>query len=46
VHREHDLPELTLHASRPVAAQVDGEALGELESLVFRSVPNALNVVV
>jgi diacylglycerol kinase family enzyme len=46
VHREHDLAELTLHASRPVAAQVDGEALGELESLAFRSVPDALNVVV
>jgi diacylglycerol kinase family enzyme len=46
VHREHDLPELTLRASRPVAAQVDGEALGDLETLTFRSVPNALRVVV
>ncbi len=46
VHRDHDLPGLTLRASRPVAAQVDGEALGELDQLAFRSVPDALNVVV
>jgi diacylglycerol kinase family enzyme len=46
VHRQHDLAELTLRASRPVAAQVDGEALGEVEALTFRSVPNALRVVV
>jgi diacylglycerol kinase family enzyme len=46
VHREHDLPELTLRASRPVAAQVDGEALGDLQNLTLRSVPNALRVVV
>ena len=39
-------PELTLRASRPVATQVDGEALGDLESLTFRSVPDALRVVV
>lgn len=45
VHREHDLSRLTLRSSRPVAAQVDGEALGELSTLEFRSVPNALNVV-
>jgi diacylglycerol kinase family enzyme len=46
VHREHDLPELTLTATRPVAAQVDGEALGEFLSLTFTSVPDALRVVV
>jgi diacylglycerol kinase family enzyme len=46
VYREHDVSELTLTASRPVAAQVDGEALGELLSLTFRSVPDALRVVV
>lgn len=46
VHREHDLPELTLRSSRPVAAQVDGEALGETDELVLRSVPDALRVVV
>ncbi|MCY7372572.1 MAG: hypothetical protein LH461_02560 [Spirochaetaceae bacterium] len=46
VHREHDLAELTLRASRPVAAQVDGEALGETDKLVLRSVPDALRVLV
>ena len=46
VHRQHDLAELTLRASRPVAAQVDGEALGDLPALTFRAVPNALCVVV
>lgn len=46
VHREHDLPELTLRAVRPVAAQVDGESLGETTSLTFRSVAHALRVVV
>jgi diacylglycerol kinase family enzyme len=46
VHRQHDLARLTLRASRPVAAQVDGEALGDLEVLTLRSVPDALNVVV
>jgi diacylglycerol kinase family enzyme len=46
VHRAHDLPELTLQASRPVAAQVDGEALGATDELVFRSVPDALRVLV
>lgn len=46
VHREEDLSELTLHATRPVAAQVDGEALGALTELRMRSVPHALNVLV
>jgi diacylglycerol kinase family enzyme len=46
VHREHDLASLTLRSSRPVAAQVDGEALGSLTALDLRSVPNALNIVV
>ncbi len=46
VHREHDLPELTLRATRPVAVQVDGEPLGERAALTFRSVPAALRVVV
>ncbi len=46
VHQEHDLPALTLQASRPVEAQVDGEALGRMTSLEFRSVPDALEVVV
>ncbi len=46
VHREHDLPSLTLRASRPVEAQVDGEALGPVRELVLRAVPDALDVVV
>jgi diacylglycerol kinase family enzyme len=45
VHREHDLAELTLRAVRPVAAQVDGEPLGERTELTFRSVPDAVRVV-
>lgn len=43
---EHDLAELSLRAVRPVAAQVDGEALGDLTELTLRSVPDALRVVV
>jgi diacylglycerol kinase family enzyme len=31
VHRQHDLAELTLRASHPVAAQADGEALGDIQ---------------
>jgi diacylglycerol kinase family enzyme len=40
----HDLPELTLRASRPVAFQIDGEYMGEREQVTFRSVPDALRV--
>jgi diacylglycerol kinase family enzyme len=40
----HDLPELTLRASRPVAFQIDGEYMGEREQVRFRSVPDALQV--
>ena len=31
-------------AARPVACQVDGDYIGELDEAVFRSVPSALNV--
>ncbi|HUZ23104.1 MAG TPA: diacylglycerol kinase family protein [Streptosporangiaceae bacterium] len=41
----HDLPELTLRASRPVAFQIDGEYMGEREQVTFRAVPDALRVV-
>jgi diacylglycerol kinase family enzyme len=41
----HDLPELTLRASRPVAFQIDGEYMGEREQVTFRSVPDALRVI-
>ena len=42
----HDQPELTLCSARPVAFQVDGEYVGEQESVRFRSVPDALRIVV
>jgi diacylglycerol kinase family enzyme len=42
---QHDLPRLTLRASRPVAFQIDGEYVGEREQVTFRSVPGALRVV-
>lgn len=45
VHRVHDLPEVTLCADRPIAAQVDGEHLGERTSLRLQSVPAALRIV-
>jgi diacylglycerol kinase family enzyme len=41
----HDLTELTVRADRPVAFQVDGEYVGEREQVSFRSVPNALRVI-
>jgi diacylglycerol kinase family enzyme len=42
----HDEAELTLCASRPVAFQLDGDYLGEHERVLFRSIPNALQVLV
>ncbi|NRQ36038.1 diacylglycerol kinase family lipid kinase [Nonomuraea sp. NN258] len=42
----HDEPEFTLTADRPVAFQLDGDYLGERESVTFRSTPNALQVLV
>jgi diacylglycerol kinase family enzyme len=42
----HDVTEFTLHASRPLALQVDGDWLGDRESVRFRSVPNVLRVIV
>ncbi|HEV7656307.1 MAG TPA: diacylglycerol kinase family protein [Mycobacteriales bacterium] len=44
--RVHDLAEFTLRASRPLALQVDGDWLGERESVRFRSVPDVLRVIV
>jgi len=41
----HDLPELTLRSARPVAFQLDGEYVGERESVRFLSVPDALRIV-
>lgn len=42
----HDAAELTLHAERPVAFQLDGDYLGEQESITFRSVPKAIRIVI
>ncbi|MQA04741.1 MAG: diacylglycerol kinase family lipid kinase [Streptosporangiales bacterium] len=41
----HDMPEFTVTAVRPLPHQVDGEYLGERERVTFRSVPEALDVV-
>jgi diacylglycerol kinase family enzyme len=41
----HDQAELTLRSTRPVAFQVDGEYMGEYESVRFVSVPDALRVI-
>jgi diacylglycerol kinase family enzyme len=41
----HDLPALLLRAARPVAFQLDGEYVGEVEEMDFWSVPGALRVV-
>jgi diacylglycerol kinase family enzyme len=40
------LDELSFEADRPIAFHIDGEYLGETESVAFRFVPNALSVVV
>jgi diacylglycerol kinase family enzyme len=42
----HDATELTLKASRPLAFQLDGDYLGERESVRFRSVPKAVQIVI
>ena len=42
----HDVPEFTLTAAHPVAAQVDGDYVGEVESVTFYTVRQALTVVV
>jgi diacylglycerol kinase family enzyme len=44
--RRHDLGGFTLRSDTPLAAQVDGDYLGELTELRFVSVPDALEVVV
>ncbi|HEY5989458.1 MAG TPA: diacylglycerol kinase family lipid kinase, partial [Streptosporangiaceae bacterium] len=42
----HDKASFTFHASRPVAFQVDGEYVGERDNVIFRSIPNALRVII
>lgn len=41
----HDQAAFTLHSDRPVALQVDGEYVGEHETVTFRAVPRALRVI-
>ncbi|KWX04157.1 DeoR family transcriptional regulator [Carbonactinospora thermoautotrophica] len=42
----HDEPEFTVSSERPIALQVDGEALGEFTRVRFVSVPRSLSVIV
>ncbi|HVF06065.1 MAG TPA: diacylglycerol kinase family protein [Frankiaceae bacterium] len=42
----HDVDEFTIRSDRPLAYQLDGDYLGEIEELAFRSLPDALSVVV
>jgi diacylglycerol kinase family enzyme len=42
----HDLPGLVVRADSPMPIQVDGDLLGEREKVHFRSVPEAISVVV
>ncbi len=42
----HDLDSFTVSSARPIAVQLDGDYIGERDEVVFRSVPQALSVVV
>ncbi len=42
----HDAATITLTASRPMAFQLDGDHLGDIESVTLRAVPHAIDVVV
>jgi diacylglycerol kinase family enzyme len=46
VVNRHDLGSLRLDATRPLAVQVDGEYIGERETMRLESVPRALSVIV
>jgi diacylglycerol kinase family enzyme len=41
----HDQSAFTLRSDRPVALQLDGEYVGEHESVTFRAVPHTLRVI-
>jgi diacylglycerol kinase family enzyme len=41
----HDQPEITVRSRRPAALQVDGDYVGDFETVTFRSVPDALRVI-
>jgi len=46
VRLRHDLDAFVVRASRPVPFQVDGDALDKRDAVSFRSVPNALRVLI
>ena len=41
----HDRAEITVRSRKPAALQVDGDYVGDAESVTFRSVPGALRVI-
>jgi len=41
----HDQARITVRSARPAAFQIDGEYVGERETVAFRSVPGALRVI-
>ena len=41
----HDVAELTVTAEVPVGLQIDGDSMGEVTEVRFRSVPAALRIV-
>jgi diacylglycerol kinase family enzyme len=41
----HDQSEITVRSRQPAALQVDGDYVGDFESVTFRSVPDALRVI-
>ncbi|HEY2521162.1 MAG TPA: diacylglycerol kinase family protein [Streptosporangiaceae bacterium] len=41
----HDQAEITVRSRKPAALQVDGDYVGDAESVTFRSVPGALRVI-
>jgi diacylglycerol kinase family enzyme len=42
----HDQARLLIKADRPVAFQVDGEYMGEHESVLFEAIPDAIRVII
>ena len=41
----HDLAAIRLSAGRPMAFQLDGEYMGEVDEVLFRAVPHALRII-
>ena len=41
----HDLAAIRLDAGRPMAFQLDGEYMGEVDEVLFRAVPHALRII-